>query len=103
MKRHRYPAADWNVYVLHVSDGDNFSADNQRTLELIRSLAQICSLVGYLEVDPGSLTRSHKLSLFYEEAGDVEGFVHARAAEDRELWPALKLFFAKDDVEAAVR
>ena len=26
-----------------------------------------------------------------------------RAADDRELWPALKLFFAKDDVEAAVR
>ena len=67
MQRHRYPAADWNVYVLHVSDGDNFSADNHRTLELIQSLARICSLVGYLEVDPGSLTRSHKLSLFYEE------------------------------------
>ena len=32
----RYPPADWNVYVLHVSDGDNFTADNRRTLELIR-------------------------------------------------------------------
>jgi uncharacterized sporulation protein YeaH/YhbH (DUF444 family) len=104
MQGHRYPAQDWNVYVLHVSDGDNFSADNHRTLELIESLARVCSLVGYLEVDPGAMTRSHKLSLFYEEEGaDLEGFVFARAAEDRELWPALKRFFAKDDVEAAVR
>jgi hypothetical protein len=103
-QRQRYPAQDWNVYVLHVSDGDNFSADNQRTLELIGSLAQVSSLVGYLEVDPGGLSRSHKLSLFYEqEAGEIPGFVFSRAAEDRELWPALKRFFAKDDVETAVR
>ena len=34
---------------------------------------------------------------------DVDGFVFASAADDRELWPALKVFFARDDVEAAVR
>jgi uncharacterized protein len=100
----RYSPSDWNVYVLHVSDGDNFSADNQHTFELIQALTQVCSLVGYLEVDPGGLTRTHKLSALYErEAGDLEGFVFASAAHDRELWPALKRFFAKDDVEAAVR
>jgi hypothetical protein len=29
--------------------------------------------------------------------------VFAHAADDRELWPALKRFFVKDDVEAAIR
>jgi hypothetical protein len=33
----------------------------------------------------------------------VEGFVFADAQEDRQLWPALKRFFAKEGVEAAVR
>ncbi len=104
LMRRRYPPGDWNVYVLHVSDGDNFSADNQHTLELIQGLAQVCSLVGYLEVDPGGLTRAHKLSALYErEAADLDGFVFASAADDRALWPALKQFFAKDNVEAAVR
>jgi sporulation protein YhbH len=42
MQRDRYPADDWNVYVLHVSDGDNFAADNQRTLELVRRLTELC-------------------------------------------------------------
>jgi hypothetical protein len=28
--------------------------------------------------------------------------VAATATNDRELWPALKLFFAKDDVQEAV-
>jgi sporulation protein YhbH len=103
MQRDRYPADDWNVYVLHVSDGDNFSADNQRTLELIRTLTEIASLVGYLEV-ASTAGGSHKLSTFYEqEASDLDGFVFAHAADDRELWPALKRFFVKDDVEAAIR
>jgi len=116
MQRTRYPAADWNVYVLHVSDGDNFAADNQRALELIRQLSEVCSLVGYLEVDPGhsdvhhvpgfvpNIGSSHKLLGFYErEAEGLDGFVFAHAADDRELWPALKKFFARDGVEAAIR
>jgi sporulation protein YhbH len=103
IQRERFPADDWNVYVLHVSDGDNFTADNQRALELIRNLTGLCSLVGYLEVDSGSHS-SHKLSAFYEqEAADLDGFVFAHAADDRALWPALRKFFAKDDVEAAIR
>jgi sporulation protein YhbH len=103
-QRERYPADDWNVYVLHVSDGDNFSADNQRTLELIRRLTEVASLVGYLEVDVDGLGGSHRLSRFYaREAADLDGFVFAGAADDRELWPALKRFFARDEVEAAIR
>jgi sporulation protein YhbH len=104
IQRDRYPEDHWNSYVLHVSDGDNFTADNQRTLELVRKLTAICSLVGYLEVDPSGGGGSHKLSGFYEqEAADLDGFVFAGAADDRELWPALKKFFAKDNVEAAIR
>ena len=100
----RYPEDDWNIYVLHVSDGDNFAADNQRTLELITRLTAIAALVGYLEVDPSGGARSHKLSAFYEQQGEgIDGFVFSGAVDDRELWPALKRFFAKDDVEAAIR
>ena len=103
IQRDRFPADDWNIYVLHVSDGDNFTADNKHALELIEALTRICSLVGYLEVDSGS-GGSHKLAGFYErEASELERFVFARASEDRELWPALRKFFASDDVEAAIR
>lgn len=102
--RERYPTDDWNIYVLHVSDGDNFGADNHRTLELIRRLTEVSSLVGYLEVDPSRIGGSHRLAAFYEqEAADLDGFVFADATDDRELWPALKKFFVKDDVEAAIR
>jgi sporulation protein YhbH len=103
-QRDRYPADDWNVYVLHVSDGDNFATDNQRTLELIRGLTEVSSLVGYLEVDRDGGSGSYSLSRFYaREAGDLDGFVFADAESDHGLWPALKKFFAKDQVEAAIR
>lgn len=103
IQRERYPADDWNVYVLHVSDGDNFTADNQRTLELVRQLTRACSLVGYVEVNPYH-GGPYRLSAFYEqEAQGVEGFVFAEARDDRQLWPALKKLFAKESVEAAVR
>lgn len=105
----RFPSEDWNVYVLHVSDGDNFTADNPHTLELIERLTRISALVGYLEVDPSGFSArwrgaEHKLSSFYEEhASGLDGFVFAQALDDRQLWPGLKKFFAKEGVEAAVR
>jgi sporulation protein YhbH len=103
IQRDRYPADDWNVYVLHVSDGDNFAADNQRTLELISRLTEVCALVGYLEVSPRG-GGPYKLSRFYrQEARDLDGFVFAGAADDRELWPALKKLFAREGVAEAVR
>jgi uncharacterized protein len=103
IQRDRFPAHEWNAYVLHTSDGDNFTADNQLTLELIERLARDCSLVGYLEVDGPAQTSAHKLSGFFERsAGDIPGFVWATAADDRELWPALKRFFARDEVIEAV-
>ena len=104
IQQDRFPAEDWNIYVLHVSDGDNFAADNRRTIELVRRLASFCSLVGYLEVDPRAGAGRHKLSAHYQkEVADLEGFVFAAAAEDRALWPALKRFFARDRVEEVVR
>jgi uncharacterized protein len=103
IQQDRFPAHEWNAYVLHTSDGDNFTADNAPTLALIERLAADCSLVGYLEVDASPHASSHKLSGFFAREGvAVPGFVWATAADDRELWPALKRFFAADEVVEAV-
>ena len=103
IQRTRFPPHEWNAYVLHTSDGDNFTADNARTLELVEQLAAVCSLVGYLEVSPSSYTPTHRLSKVFEaNASALPGFVSVTAADDRELWPALKRFFAKDDVQELV-
>lgn len=47
----RYPASEWNRYVLFFSDGENSPADNDRTVAALTRLHDGCELVGYGEVE----------------------------------------------------
>ncbi len=47
-----HPVADWNVYVLHFSDGDNWGEDNRHCVEMLRNdLLPKCNLFGYGQVE----------------------------------------------------
>lgn len=48
--RQHHPAKSWNIYLFHFSDGDNLPNDNRRCKELIDSLLQHCTMVGYGEI-----------------------------------------------------
>jgi uncharacterized sporulation protein YeaH/YhbH (DUF444 family) len=47
----RYPAAEWNRYVLFYSDGENAPSDNERAVVAVTRLHDACELVGYGEVE----------------------------------------------------
>jgi sporulation protein YhbH len=106
IQRERYPASDWNVYVLHASDGENFFPDNERVLDLIGGLMDVCSLIGYLQIaarPPGHFGASSQGKLAAHLARrPIEGLVVAEVADDHDIWPALQRFFAREDVEEAV-
>lgn len=106
IQRQHYPASDWNVYVLHASDGENFYPDNDRVLDHIAAWMNVCSLVGYLQIEmrpPGRFAAdpSGKLAERLEQR-PIDGLVVAEVTHDRDIWPALRRFFAKEDVEEAV-
>lgn len=47
-----HPAADWNIYVLHFSDGDNWGEDNRHCVDLLRDrILPKCNLFGYGQVE----------------------------------------------------
>jgi uncharacterized sporulation protein YeaH/YhbH (DUF444 family) len=47
-----HPPVDWNVYVLHFSDGDNWGEDNRHCINLLRNeLLPKCNLFGYGQVE----------------------------------------------------
>jgi uncharacterized sporulation protein YeaH/YhbH (DUF444 family) len=47
-----HPPADWNIYVLHFSDGDNWGEDNRHCTTLLRDeLLPKCNLFGYGQVE----------------------------------------------------
>jgi uncharacterized sporulation protein YeaH/YhbH (DUF444 family) len=47
-----HPVADWNIYLLHFSDGDNWGEDNRTCVRLLReSLLPKVNLFGYGQVE----------------------------------------------------
>jgi hypothetical protein len=45
-----HPAARWNVYLFHFSDGDNLPHDNAVCKGLVETLLTQCAMVGYGEI-----------------------------------------------------
>ena len=48
--REHHPASDWNNYIFHFSDGDNYPSDNPRCVELVLELLQHARMVGCGEI-----------------------------------------------------
>jgi len=52
--RKRYHPASWNIYTFYSGDGDNFSFDDAKVIDLFRELKEISQMVCYAEIDPFS-------------------------------------------------
>jgi uncharacterized protein len=112
IQRLNYPQQDWNIYVLHASDGDNWQLDNEDTFAAIKRLCKVSSMVGYLEMkapsyamwgprEPTWSTLINDLGAKKDELG--EEFLLLRISQDKDIWTALKYFFKKENVEESVR
>lgn len=105
----RYPESEWNVYVIHASDGDNWAYDNEKTLDAVKELCKVCSLVAYLEIkepryNPYNMGYTTLYDTFSNWAAVApEEFMMYRVQGDNQIWEAIKHFFAKEGVEGAVR
>lgn len=96
--RERFNPAEWNIYPIHFSDGDNWGdADNHRCLALVRELLSCCNLFGYGEINEGGYT-----SPLMSALADLEDprFIPITMREKKDLLPALMRFFAPAPGEA---
>lgn len=91
----RYNPEVWNIYVFHCSDGDNWSEDNSRAIQLVHELCAVSNLFGYSEVSP-----SHQwfTTICKEYADNVKAanFIIANITKKEDVWPALKKIMEKD-------
>ncbi|MDI3298494.1 MAG: DUF444 family protein [Bacillota bacterium] len=82
--RRHHPAREWNNYVFHFSDGDNFPEDNAVAAEALRELLVESRMVGY-----GEIVEAAGPSFY----GSPEGRAREREAErPRELERPKSLF-----------
>lgn len=48
----RYHPSQYNIYAFHASDGDNWSNDVQKSIDLSIKLKEICQLYAFCEIEP---------------------------------------------------
>ena len=87
----RYPPAEWNVYAVHFSDGDNWGeSDNGLCVQLARELAEQARLFAYGEINDSGY-RSPLMTAF---AGlRHPRFVRVQISRREDVYPALKAIF----------
>ncbi|HET9628683.1 MAG TPA: YeaH/YhbH family protein [Novosphingobium sp.] len=100
----RYRPEDWNIYVAQASDGDNFTRDNARTVELLeQAILPLCQYYAYIEVGaedpsfPGS-TGAAPSTLWPDLeplAAACPRFAMRKVHHRREIYPVLHELFRK--------
>jgi len=88
----RYPAANWNIYPFHFSDGDNLTSDNEKCVHLITQLMKRANIFGYGEVN--QYNRSSTLMSAYKHISHKKFLYHV-IREKGDVYKALKTFFSK--------
>jgi uncharacterized protein len=90
----RYNPTIWNIYAFHCSDGDNWSEDNTKAVDLAQELCRICNLFGYGNVGVPQWGSSIKGA--FEKNVKADNFVMASMVRKEDIWPAFKKILEKD-------
>jgi hypothetical protein len=91
----RYNPEVWNIYTFHCSDGDNWSNDNDKAVELATQLCLICNLFGYGEI-MGNYGYGSTIRREYERRVKADNFVTVTMGKKEDVWPAFKQILDKE-------
>jgi uncharacterized sporulation protein YeaH/YhbH (DUF444 family) len=100
----RYPVDEWNIYAAQASDGDNYSSDSGKCLQLLTDeILPICQYFAYIEVyDPrqaeiflSSLNVSDLWKDYESVAGGRPQFAMKRVFNKGDVFPVFHQLFAK--------
>jgi uncharacterized sporulation protein YeaH/YhbH (DUF444 family) len=100
----RYPVAEWNIYGAQASDGDNFSDDTGRCIDLLSSrVLPICQYYAYVEILDqrefqifGSSNNGKELWRGYQPLETAwPNFSMKHIAEVGHIYPVFRELFAK--------
>lgn len=86
----RYNPQNWNIYAFHCSDGDNWTEDNRKAVELADRLCSVCNLFGYGEIVPGYYTSGSTIKSEYQKNIDRDNFVIVTMVKKEDILDGLK-------------
>jgi uncharacterized sporulation protein YeaH/YhbH (DUF444 family) len=92
----RYNPANWNIYAFHCSDGDNWTEDNKRAIELAQRLSEVCNLFGYGEIAPGYYISGSTIKTEFQKNVKSERFVIVTMSKKEDVLAAMKKLLNKN-------
>ncbi|MBI4319701.1 MAG: sporulation protein YhbH [Chloroflexi bacterium] len=96
----RYDPANWNIYPFHFSDGDNWGdGDNKLCVDLVNKLIELCNIFGYGEIQESRHSSPSTLMSAFLSIQN-EKFRPVTIADKADVYPALRKFFAKQEVQS---
>jgi hypothetical protein len=106
-----HPKSQWNNYVFHFSDGDNWEEDNRRCQELVTELLDHTTMVGYGEIryrDEATFygwvkSFNPAWSTLHKELSGITHprFVTTAIKQKEDVYQALQAFFGKREGASA--
>ena len=102
----RYPPAEWNIYAAQASDGENFSGDSLKCVELLNDvLMPLCQYFAYIEILDereadiiNDETQGAELWRSYREVHqNWANFAMKRISTPADIYPVFRELFAKKD------
>lgn len=90
----RYPVELWNMYVVHCSDGENYTNDDENAIRAFKELAGIANLIGFVEIKSGG-----EWSTIGEKLAQEVKSPHFQILQIREkgqVWPKFQNFLTCD-------
>jgi len=92
----RYNPDYWNVYVFYVSDGDNWTEDNEKAIKAAKNICEVSNLFGYAELMNSYYSTSMKQ--IFSKGVTNENFLSVEIKQKHDLWEGLKYMLKKDGV-----
>ena len=99
----RFPRDQWNIYAAQASDGDNFSTDNGKVANLLKTrILPLCQYFAYIEVnDEGGRDLNTDLWRTYDAMVNGGAPIAMRKVSERnQIFPVFRELFARDQQSA---
>lgn len=96
--KERYSPADWNIYVCHASDGDNWTGDNVEVVKKLGLLLPSLQYFAYLQVvdQGGSSTDDNLWNAYLKVQNSSPSVNMVSATEPDQVWQVFKQLFTRD-------
>ena len=105
----RYHPSSWNIYTFYSGDGENWSFDDEKTVNLFRELKELNQMMCYAEIDPtafpsentyGILSKSFnynqsEATTLWKKLSPItdDTFKRVRITKPNHIWPSFKILF----------